>query len=395
MSERTELEANTDDRPVGDYPRRLLYAVYLGMLLASMVILLFGIFKGNFLRVFVIVPVALILINAMLVDRKALHMPPLMMFILVTMMVLVIAGKFLFAADTIYMSLTDFAFGILLGVCGLILTYSFVTMIFDVFGDKSSKALFVSISMALSIYVIWLIVQYYFGLAVSADESSVTAGFLILTDMGHLMTQLTYVILGVLLVSMAFYFGRRSSAIRLLMTRYPFLGVALLDVRRSEQREISRAISDGESETVEFKSTLRTNLLTGEKDENMERAVMKTLVAFLNSRGGMLLIGVEDNGNVIGIDKSFKNRDIAGLHLTNLITTRIGNEFLPYISFKVADYKEKEIMVVICTKSPSPVFLKEWPHETFVIRSGPSSIEIDGLNMLKYIDNRFKKRIRK
>jgi hypothetical protein len=395
MSKGTELTNNKDEHPIGNNPRRLLYVVYLVMLIASLVILLIGIFKGNFLRVFVIVPVALILANAILVDRKARHMPPLMIFILVGLMVAVTAGKFAFTAGTVCMSLTDLVFGILLGVCGLILTYSFVTMIFDIYGDKSAKASLVSISMALSIYIMWIIVQYYFGLVLDANESTTTLDFLILTDIEQLMNQLICVITGILLVSAVFYFGRGSSTVRLLTTRYPLLGAALLNAEGNERRGIDKTIESGESETVEFKSTLRTNLTTGERDERIERAVLKTLVAFLNSKGGTLLIGVEDDGHVIGIDESFKNRDKASLHLTNLVTTHIGNEFLPYISFKVADYKEKEIMVVTCLKSPQPVFLKEWPHETFVVRSGPSSIEIDGVNMLNYINNRFKKRIKK
>lgn len=35
----------------------------------------------------------------------------------------------------------------------------------------------------------------------------------------------------------------------------------------------------------------------------MEKAVLKTLVAFLNSKGGTLLIGVADDGTVIGVDE--------------------------------------------------------------------------------------------
>ncbi|AIZ56966.1 divergent AAA domain protein [Candidatus Methanoplasma termitum] len=396
MPRETEVAINEDNHPVGKRSRRILYVVYIAMLVVSVVILLVGIYKGNFLRVFVVVPVALILANAIFIDRRTLHMPPLMIFLLVSLMVIVIVEKFMFNANPIYMALTDLVFGILLGVCGIILTYSFVTMIFDIYGDKSTKALLVSISVSLSIYVTWLIFQYYIGLAVNADKSPFTRGFMILTSMEQTMNQLTYVIIGILIVSAAFYFGRKSSAVKLLVTKYPVLGATLLKVEYNEMKGIEKAIEGGECETVEFKSTLRTSLITGERDEMIERAVLKTLVAFLNSKGGLLLIGVEDNGNVIGIDPSFKNRDKAGLHLTNLITTHIGNEFLPYISFKVADHKGKEIMVVTCTKSHSPVFLKEWPHETFFVRSGSASVELDGANMLKYISNhRFKKEVKR
>jgi predicted HTH transcriptional regulator len=118
------------------------------------------------------------------------------------------------------------------------------------------------------------------------------------------------------------------------------------------------------------------------------------LVAFLNSRGGTLLIGVADDGTIVGIDESkFESRDRVNLHLTNLLATHIGNEFLPFITFRLSDYQGKGIMRVVCRKSDSPVFLKEGKQETFFVRSGSSSIELHGMDTLNYVDNRFKRRI--
>ena len=55
----------------------------------------------------------------------------------------------------------------------------------------------------------------------------------------------------------------------------------------------------------------------------MEKAVLKTIVAFLNSDGGNLLIGVADDGAIIGADvASFDNKDKMGLHLSNLIASQ-------------------------------------------------------------------------
>ena len=46
---------------------------------------------------------------------------------------------------------------------------------------------------------------------------------------------------------------------------------------------------------MEFKSTLRLNLHTGQTDDRMQLAVLKTLAGFLNAQGGTLLIGVADD----------------------------------------------------------------------------------------------------
>ena len=60
-------------------------------------------------------------------------------------------------------------------------------------------------------------------------------------------------------------------------------------------------IARDESFEVEFKSTARWNLREGCKDKRMEDAVVKTIAGFLNTDGGTLLIGVGDDGRVIGL----------------------------------------------------------------------------------------------
>ena len=59
---------------------------------------------------------------------------------------------------------------------------------------------------------------------------------------------------------------------------------------------VSELIATGESDDVEFKSTLRTNLHTGQIDDKMQSAVLKSIAGFLNAKGGTLLIGVADDG---------------------------------------------------------------------------------------------------
>ena len=61
-------------------------------------------------------------------------------------------------------------------------------------------------------------------------------------------------------------------------------------------------IHAGESFHVEFKSTARHNLRSGQRDDRIEAAIAKTVVGFLNASGGTLLIGVDDKGSVLGLD---------------------------------------------------------------------------------------------
>ena len=59
----------------------------------------------------------------------------------------------------------------------------------------------------------------------------------------------------------------------------------------------------GESQTLEFKSTARYNMLAARPDKKMEHVVVKTVCGFLNAEGGTLLIGVDDDGQVVGLEK--------------------------------------------------------------------------------------------
>ena len=54
-------------------------------------------------------------------------------------------------------------------------------------------------------------------------------------------------------------------------------------------------IASDETYEVEFKSTARWNLREERKDKRMEDAVVKTIAGFLNTDGGTLFIGVDDD----------------------------------------------------------------------------------------------------
>jgi hypothetical protein len=155
--------------------------------------------------------------------------------------------------------------------------------------------------------------------------------------------------------------------------------------------DLLRVIGNGEGNKLEFKSTLRTNLHTSKPDKRIEHAVMKTIVAYLNSDGGCLLVGVADDGTILGIEAdNFQNNDKFNRHFTNMFGRDIGNEFLPYIKAELVKVKEKFVLKVDCNPSDKPVFLKEAGEEEFYIRSSAATIEISGSKLIDYINSRFK-----
>ncbi|MCL2147880.1 MAG: ATP-binding protein [Methanomassiliicoccaceae archaeon] len=366
----------------GRYVSRPLYASYAAMLILSIIVLAAGAYTGSLLEVFVAVPVIVILADALFIDRETVHIPPLMVFLSVGLMALIVAGRSLGDVGPLRVAV-DCLLGAVMGLGGLVAVYSFAAVTPASGRGRPAVVALASMSAAISLFTAMLALQHYLGLALGMPART----------LGETMDQLLLVASGAASVVLLFYIGRGSAPVRRAAERYLAANAATLGIEEYEAMEIEGAIKSGEGERVEYKSTLRTNLATGERDARMERAVLKTLVAFLNGRGGTLLIGVADDGTVVGIDEhSFDSRDRLNLHLTNLIASQIGNEFLPFISFRLSDYEGKGVMRVVCRRSGGPVFLKDGKQEAFFVRSGPSSVELQGMDILSYVDNRFKKR---
>ena len=149
-------------------------------------------------------------------------------------------------------------------------------------------------------------------------------------------------------------------------------------------------IALGESEKLEFKSTLRWNLIANRADKAIENSALKTVVAFLNTDGGTLLIGVKDDGSVIGIESDqFPNEDKFLLHFANLINERIGKQHLGHIQSGLREVAGKKVLRVDCKPSPDPVFLKN-NGEEFYVRNGPSSTQLSTSEVLEYSRRHFR-----
>ena len=155
------------------------------------------------------------------------------------------------------------------------------------------------------------------------------------------------------------------------------------------ETEVAALIRAGESTTLEFKSTMRTNLKSGKPGKEIEIAWLKTVAAFMNSDGGILLIGVDDAGKIIGTAADdFANEDKCRLHFKNMLNTHIGAEFTRFIHLKSVPIKDSTILIVECERVRRPVFLSIGKQEDFYIRSGPSSMKLSMSQMIKYLGER-------
>ena len=316
-----------------------------------------------------------LIIGTMKFDRHVIHIPPMILVFAVTGLILSTLGQIVGNEHSFFLAASYAFLGIILSLMGYVLAYVIVGKLPGEADEKAGLLSLEAFCFGVAIYSLATMVAFY----CSTLDS--------MPNYREMFDNLLFVTVGSAIICLFFMLDRttvfRHTVFNFLYVNSEALGI---DVE-SERRKVLTIISGGETDHTEFKSTLRTNLETGEKDKRMEKAVLKTLVAFLNTDGGTLLIGVDDSGSITGIDESsFDSRDRMNLHMTHLISNQIGDEYNPYINFKVIPFDDdRAVMMVTCKKSPIPVFLKDGKNEIYYVRSGPSSVELTGSNMIKYI----------
>ncbi len=170
----------------------------------------------------------------------------------------------------------------------------------------------------------------------------------------------------------------------------------LFDQYLRAHRQADELIKRGESKTLEFKATLRWNLRENKQDDKaITHAVLKTIAAFLNTEGGDLLIGVADNGAIVGIEHDrLESDDTFMRHLAQVVRNGLGDRASTCIDPKTQVVQGKTVCLVSCQRSPEPVFLKwngaeEHPDGDFYVRSGPGTVKLNPESAREYIRTRF------
>ncbi|BHH82084.1 AlbA family DNA-binding domain-containing protein [Desulforhopalus sp. 52FAK] len=162
--------------------------------------------------------------------------------------------------------------------------------------------------------------------------------------------------------------------------------IRLGKARKTRLIRLMEYIERGEGAGVEFKSTIRMNLKSGKVGKEIEFAWLKAVVAFLNSDGGSLVLGVNDRGEICGVDADgFENNDRCLLHVKNLFNQYVGVEFSSCINISPVELSEGTVVMIECQKAPDPVFLKIGKNEEFYIRSGPSSVKLSPSQIVNFV----------
>jgi predicted HTH transcriptional regulator len=171
-----------------------------------------------------------------------------------------------------------------------------------------------------------------------------------------------------------------------------------LGLRQPAERSVADIIAEGESATVEFKSTARRNLHTGQRDDKIELVVAKTVAGFLNADGGLLVIGVDDDGNALGLDGDLSlmkapDHDRYELWLTDYLKNTLGMPAMAFVQVSFEPYRGDYVVVVQVSPSDTPVFLDNPRGERtadFYARMGNSTRKLLTDDFADYARSRWK-----
>ncbi|WP_082670098.1 DUF3320 domain-containing protein [Sphingomonas sanguinis] len=165
---------------------------------------------------------------------------------------------------------------------------------------------------------------------------------------------------------------------------------------------LSQLIATGESERLEFKETLRWDVVNNTLNKKLEDVVVKTIAGFANGAGGTLLVGVADDGTVKGLERDYAclggNRDKLELHLTNLLGKHFGSAFR---AARIGVTFPQHEGVDVCRIEVGPAVEAQFVSlpdrggtvtERFFVRSGNSTQELTPSQMHLYVGQRFRRR---
>ena len=152
--------------------------------------------------------------------------------------------------------------------------------------------------------------------------------------------------------------------------------------------EIESLLKKEESLTHEYKSSIRYNTKEKKITDWLINSSLKTIAAFLNSDGGCLIIGVNDNKEVLGIDlDGFKSNDEWIRFLKDKIKSKLGINFLEtFIKIETREFNNVNIGIIRC--APLPKNDHCLLEEKLYVRKGPASHELALKDVLDWQKNR-------
>jgi len=156
-----------------------------------------------------------------------------------------------------------------------------------------------------------------------------------------------------------------------------------------EDKELAELIAQGENRTLEFKEAAIWNAFRSQRDGEMFRNIYYAVASFMNSDGGVLLIGVNDAGEVVGLQDDFReanakkpSRDGYRLFLSQKLDD-LSKDNTKYYDISFHTVNGKEICKVDVRPAPVPVYV----GDALYIRATGGKKKLNPKETVAYIQN--------
>jgi hypothetical protein len=161
-----------------------------------------------------------------------------------------------------------------------------------------------------------------------------------------------------------------------------------------ENKPAHELLADGEGQFVEFKSSILWDYRQERINKNLSIPIIKNVAGFMNTAGGTLLVGINDDGKVLGLDADYAtmkkpNPDGFELIFNNAFSKMIGAEFRHFVQLSFPKIESKSICLIAVQPSTNPVYFRHQGKEQFYIRAGNASQPLSVSKATAYIKDRF------
>jgi hypothetical protein len=158
----------------------------------------------------------------------------------------------------------------------------------------------------------------------------------------------------------------------------------------ADVRELIRA---GEGERLELKASARWDYRQGAGNRELEAVIARSVAGFMNADGGTLLVGVTDDGEILGLEKDYhslrsKDRDGFQRFLVDLVARRLGTDACLLIHVLFHEVDGRDLCRVAVERSPAPVFCAEGERSRYFLRTGNATRELDVAEALRHVSRR-------
>lgn len=201
----------------------------------------------------------------------------------------------------------------------------------------------------------------------------------------------------------AHLYGLSEEEFNYILGTFPLVAKEVKDAALSAYRDFALAPDDlalkeliarGETADIEFKVAACWNEYLKRRDDTMRDNVIQEVAAFLNSpRGGTVLIGVEDDGTIVGLADDYtaanprkSNRDGYQLCMLEWLKSGLAENWSQFYTISFGSLQGKDLCRVDVLPATGPVYLR---NGDFYIREGNRKRKLSAQETVAYIKARW------